>query len=224
MTLEVRSLELVLPGGQCLCRDLSFSLADGDVLVVQGESGSGKSSILNWMTGTLHPDIQASGSVWLDGRDITHWPTEHRRLGLMLQQDYLFPHMSVAENLLFGLREAGSGAGRAERRAQVEASLREIGLDGYGERHPDTLSGGQRARVSLMRTLLSAPRAVLLDEPFSRLDKARREQIRTFVWRQTRALPVLLVTHDRDDIPTGARILSLAEPPENAPAARDPEH
>ena len=118
----------------------------------------------------------------------------------MLQQDYLFPHMSVGQNLKFGLR----GGSRAEREAKVKDSLESAGLIGMIDRDPATLSGGQRARVSLLRTLLSNPCALLLDEPFSRLDVTLREQIREFTWRSAETLPTLLVTHDETDVPVQA--------------------
>jgi len=203
--LSVEGLTLRAPGGETLVHELDLQLTCGEVTVLMGPSGSGKSSVLGWLTGTLPPGFQARGQLMLDGRSLLSVPTERRRIGLMLQSDFLFPHMTVAENLLFGLR----GGSRGERRERVAASLADAGLAGLGERDPATLSGGQRARVSLLRTLLSDPAVLLLDEPFSRLDAARREQIRAFTWQQARALPVLLVTHDLADIPSGARVIEI---------------
>ena len=203
--LRIENLTIELPGGQTLVSDLTFGIQPGEVLVLMGPSGSGKSSILAWLTGTADPGLCASGEVWLGDTRITALPTERRRLGLMLQQDYLFPHMTVQENLLFGLRVGK----RAERLKQVSESLRHAGLADMEHRDPATLSGGQRARVSLVRTLLSNPCALLLDEPFSRLDATLREQIRRFTWDSSASLPVLLVTHDASDIPVGAKILKI---------------
>ncbi len=204
-TLIVSSLTLTLPGGKALCADLSFEVHAGEVLALTGASGSGKSSILAWLTGTLDPRLKARGQAYLDDQELTHLPTENRRLGLMLQQDYLFSHMTVGQNLLFGLPKGP----RRARWAKVCESLEAAGLAGTENRDPATLSGGQRARVSLLRTLLSKPEALLLDEPFSRLDSDRRAKIRDFTWRIAAQLPILLVTHDQGDIPDGARIVSL---------------
>lgn len=204
-TLIISSLTLTLPGGKALCTDLSFEVNAGEVLALTGPSGSGKSSILAWLTGTLDPCLKARGRAFLDDLELTQLPTENRRLGLMLQQDYLFPHMTVGQNLLFGLPKGN----RRDRWAQVCESLEAAGLVGTENRDPATLSGGQRARVSLLRTLLSKPEALLLDEPFSRLDSDRRAKIRDFTWRSADRLPILLVTHDQGDIPENARTVSL---------------
>ncbi|MEO1468087.1 MAG: ATP-binding cassette domain-containing protein [Pseudomonadota bacterium] len=170
----------------------------GEVLTVMGPSGSGKSTLLAAITGTLAPAFRVSGGVRLDGTDILALSTHRRRIGLMMQEPMLFPHLSVGENVAFGL---APGGGRAARRETVEAALAEAGLEGFDARDPATLSGGQQARVALIRTLLSGPGALLLDEPFSRLDAGLRTQIRGFVFERARAhgLPVLLVTHDAAD-------------------------
>lgn len=204
-SLKVVDLTLTLPNGTKLCESLSFDIASGSVLALMGPSGSGKSSILSWITGTLAPNIRATGEAWLGDTNITSLPAEHRCLGLMLQQDYLFPHMSVEQNLKFGLR----GGTRSERHEIVQSSLSRAGLSGMGKRNPTTLSGGQRSRVSLLRTLLSDPHALLLDEPFSRLDVALRSTIREFTWRSAASLPTLLVTHDMDDVPAHAKTLHI---------------
>ena len=177
---------------------LSREIASGQVLTVMGPSGVGKSTLLAFITGTLSKDFSASGSVILDGHDITTAPAHQRRVGILFQDDLLFPHLSVAQNLAFGLTEGGSAAAR---RSVVEAALEEVGLAGFGGRDPATLSGGQKARVALMRMLLSEPCALLLDEPFSRLDTALRAQVRELVFARAkaRALPVLMVTHDAED-------------------------
>lgn len=177
---------------------LDAHVPPGGVLTLMGPSGIGKSTVLAAVTGTLAAPFRMSGRILLDGRDITPLPTERRHVGILFQDELLFPHLSVGGNLAFGLPPGGS---RAERRARVAAALAEVDLAGFADRDPATLSGGQKARVALMRMLLSEPRALLLDEPFSRLDAALRDQTRRLVFdlARDRGLPVLLVTHDAED-------------------------
>src|SRR5262245_18401388 len=164
-----------------------------------GPSGCGKSSLLAYICGALDPAVRAGGRIWLNGVDLTGLPPEQRRIGILFQDDLLFPHMSVAENLAFGL--TARIRDRATRRARIEAALADAGLAGFAERDPSTLSGGQRARVALLRTLLSEPLALLLDEPFDRLDTRLRIRFRRLVRDRARDrhLPTLLVTHDAAD-------------------------
>ena len=178
---------------------LDCRVAPGAVLTVMGPSGSGKSTLLAAITGTLDPAFGMTGRIRLDGRDLTGLPTQARMVGILFQDEYLFPHLSVGANLAFGL--APGVRGRAARRDRVAAALAEVGLEGFADRDPATLSGGQRARVALQRMLLSEPRALLLDEAFSRLDTGLRAQVRALVFEtaRRRALPVLQVTHDRSD-------------------------
>lgn len=189
---------------------VSTHVAPGDVLSIMGPSGVGKSTLLAFITGTLAPDFTATGAIELDGADITNAPAHQRRVGILFQDDLLFPHLSVGENLAFGLRPGGS---RGERQAKVADALTEVGLEGFADRDPATLSGGQKARVALMRMLLSDPCALLLDEPFSRLDTALRAQVRALVFARAkaRALPVLMVTHDAEDAAAAdGEIITLA--------------
>jgi putative thiamine transport system ATP-binding protein len=185
-------------GGRTLI-ELSRHVRPGGVLTVMGPSGSGKSSLLAYLAGFLDPVFTASGRALVDGIEITRLPPEERHAGILFQDPLLFPHMSVAGNLIFALPE--SLKGRSERRAQAEAALEGVGLDGMGTRDPATLSGGQKARVALARVLLSEPRMLLLDEPFSKLDMDLRQQMRMLVFDKAheRGLPVLLVTHDEAD-------------------------
>lgn len=179
--------------------DIDHRVAPGEILTVMGPSGAGKSTLLSVITGTLSPVFRTAGRVLLDGMDLSPLPPEQRRVGILFQDDLLFPHLSVGENLAFGL--SASMQGRATRQARIEDALDEIGLAGFSQRDPATLSGGQKARVALMRMLLSEPRALLLDEPFSRLDAELRAQVRSLVFAraQARGLPVVLVTHDAED-------------------------
>lgn len=184
--------------------DVDAAVAPGETLTVTGPSGSGKSTLLAFVCGTLDPAFTAEGRVLLGEADLTGLPPERRRVGILFQDALLFPHLSVAGNLLAGLSPAVRG--RAARRSRVEAALAHAGLEGLGGRDPATLSGGQQARVALMRTLLSEPRALLLDEPFSKLDTLLRDRIRAFVFAEIRRhhLPTLLVTHDRADAAAAA--------------------
>ena len=175
---------------------LNAHVPPGQVLTVMGPSGSGKSTLLAALIGALPAAFSLSGRVLLNDQDITALPTAQRRIGILFQDDVLFPHLSVAQNLGFGLRPGGN---RGDRQGRVEAALDRMGLSGFGPRDPASLSGGQRARVALARTLLAEPLALLLDEPFSKLDQTLRAQIRDLVFAETRNLPVILVTHDPED-------------------------
>ena len=178
---------------------LTHRVAPGEVLTVMGPSGSGKSTLLAYVGGFLDRAFEASGTVSVDGVDLTLLAAEDRHAGILFQDPLLFPHMSVGGNLLFAIPH--SVRGRAARRAMAEAALDGVGLGGIAKRDPDTLSGGQKARVALARALLSAPRMLLLDEPFSKLDATLRQQMRQLVFAKARAggLPVVLVTHDEAD-------------------------
>lgn len=204
--LELHGVTVATPQ-RTLIDGLSATVGPGEVLVVMGESGSGKSSLLAFLCGALPAGLTARGSVRIDGREVADLSTAQRRIGILFQDDLLFPHLSVLENLLFALP-----AGRdAERRAVAEAALASADLAGYGPRLPLTLSGGQRSRVSVLRALLAQPRALLFDEPFSRLDMALRQRFRAFVFERLRAqgVPAVLVTHDAHDVPPGARVIRL---------------
>jgi putative thiamine transport system ATP-binding protein len=208
--LRLEALDLSI-GERLLFAGFSLQALPGEVVTVMGPSGCGKSSLLSYLCGTLEPGFRAAGRIWLAGVAIDDLPPERRRLGILFQDDMLFPHLSVSENLAFALP-----ARVRERRARVAAALREADLVGFGERDPATLSGGQRARVALMRTLLAEPRALLLDEPFNKLDRDLRQRVRRFVFDHARrsALPTLLVTHDPADAEAaGGPVISLPDEP-----------
>lgn len=217
MALELHGVTIGVAGRTLIDR-LTATVAPGEVLAVMGASGSGKSSLLAWIAGTLEtPPFEACGRLALDGRELTALPIQQRRIGLLFQDDLLFPHMSVHDNLLFALPAAARadsglpGRARAARLAAAEAALAEAGLHGFGTRMPSSLSGGQRSRVSLLRALLAQPQALLLDEPFSKLDTALRAQMRAFAFAtlRTHRVPAILVTHDAADIPQDAQVVNL---------------
>ena len=196
-----------------LLRDLHLHVAPGEILTLMGASGSGKSSVLAAIAGTLGSVAEGAqalrfdGTVSLAGTDLTNLPTAKRGIGLLFQDPLLFAHMTVAENLLFAVPPGPRG----QRVEHMQQALADAELAGYGERDPATLSGGQRGRVALMRALLAQPRALLLDEPFSKLDAALRDQFRTFVFDHIRQrnIPAVLVTHDAADIADPAHVLAL---------------
>jgi putative thiamine transport system ATP-binding protein len=196
--LTLRDVSIALPG-RVLIRDLSIDVAPGQVVTVMGASGSGKSSLLAYVGGFLAAPFVATGTVAIGGRTLAGVPPHERGAGILFQDDLLFPHLSVGGNLRFGL--PASVRPQVARRAAVDSALAEAGLAGFADRDPATLSGGQRARVALLRTLLAEPRLLLLDEPFAKLDAALRDEFRRFVferaWRL--GLPTLMVTHDGAD-------------------------
>jgi putative thiamine transport system ATP-binding protein len=196
------SQRLLLSGARLECQP-------GIVTTLMGQSGCGKSSLLAAIAGLPIPTLQSSLQVELSGQRLDMLPTSQRRMGLLFQDDLLFAHMSVRENLLF----AAPPGPAAQRAAAANAALSELGFEAMADRNPLTLSGGQRARVSLMRTLLAKPQALLLDEPFSKLDMALREQFREFVFAHARRLqlPTLLVTHDSADIADPEHVIDFGE-------------
>jgi putative thiamine transport system ATP-binding protein len=174
-----------------------------------GPSGSGKSTLLSYIAGFLdRRTFAAQGRIMVGGERIDDRPAEDRHVGILFQDPVLFPHLTVSGNLLFGLPR-GRWRDRHKRRAMASDALASAGLAGLEHRDPSTLSGGQKARVTLLRTLLSQPRALLLDEPFGKLDAALREEFRSFVFAHVRewGLPTLLVTHDPADAEAAAGVV-----------------
>ncbi|WP_166416610.1 ATP-binding cassette domain-containing protein [Cochlodiniinecator piscidefendens] len=201
----------IAKAGQVLV-ELNELIAPGEVLSVMGPSGSGKSTLLSSVIGTLDKAFCLTGQIRLDGRDITGLPPEQRHIGILFQDDLLFPHLSVGANLAFGLRRSHQKG--ADCVATINTALADVGLEGFADRDPATLSGGQKARVALMRMLLSQPSALLLDEPFSGLDTELRAQMRQLVYERAKAqkVPVLLVTHDIEDAEaSGGRIVRIGQ-------------
>ncbi|WP_395755718.1 ATP-binding cassette domain-containing protein [Edwardsiella ictaluri] len=184
---------------------LSITVSPGEVLTLMGPSGCGKSTLLAGIAGQLPPPLRTEGRVWLDRNELTRTPPWRRGVGLLFQDDLLFPHLTVGQNLRFALSPLAAPDAVAQ-------ALRQADMKEMAAAYPATLSGGQRARISVLRTLLAAPAALLLDEPFSRLDAPLRRRFRHWVYQQIaeRAIPAILVTHDRADAPPGGRIVTLA--------------
>ncbi|WP_372862416.1 ATP-binding cassette domain-containing protein [Psychrobacter sp.] len=202
-SLQIKDLQLYRQGELLL--SLDEQIAGGEILTVMGPSGSGKSSLLNWLTGILPNGFTATGEVWLNDKNVRHLPTHLRHIGVLYQDALLFSHLSVAGNIAFAMpqdnKNSAEKLNKKQRREKIEQALEQVGLAGMGNRHPDNLSGGQQARVALLRTLLSAPKAILLDEPFSKLDTQLRVDTRQLVFEQIRThkLPAIMVTHDYSD-------------------------
>ena len=199
-------------------RDATLSVERGELMAVLGPSGCGKTTMLRLIAGFEEPD---AGTVRIDGRAVSGpaWiPPERRQVGMVFQDYALFPHLSVAENVGFGLPRRG-------RAARVEEMLALVGLGGLGGRRPDELSGGQQQRVALARALAPEPSTVLLDEPWSNIDPLRRGAMRDDIARILRAagVTVILVTHDQEEafsladriaLMDGGRIVQVGTPEE----------
>ncbi|KTF09318.1 ATP-binding cassette domain-containing protein [Pseudoalteromonas sp. 10-33] len=194
-SLEIKNCELYRQHELLL--SLNEQVKGGEILTIMGPSGSGKSSLLNWLTGTLPSGFSANGEVWLNGKSINDLPANLRHIGVLYQDALLFSHLSVSGNIAFAMPKGN----KKQRLEKIENALEQIGLKGMANRHPDNLSGGQQARVALLRMLLSEPKAILLDEPFSKLDTQLRVDTRELVFSQIREhkLPAIMVTHDHSD-------------------------
>ena len=192
-----------------LLRGLDLQVAAGETVAVLGPSGSGKSTLLKIIAGLEAPD---AGQVWLDGRDISALPPHRRQCGLLFQDFALFPHLSVQDNVAFGLIEQGLRSAQA--RSQANTLLERFGMQTHALARVWQLSGGEQQRVALARALITAPRILLLDEPFSALDAALRETLRAeFQQRIAQTgMAVVWVTHDEAEARSvGARGLRLVD-------------
>ncbi|MEM6453541.1 MAG: ABC transporter ATP-binding protein [Acidobacteriota bacterium] len=212
-TIDIRDLHIVYPGttpGQAAVRGVDLILPSGQLTVIVGPSGCGKTSLLRAIAGFEMPH---RGEVWIDDAKVagpSHWvPPERRRVGMVFQDGALFPHLTVAENIAYGLARPRA----AEAAARVDAMLDLAGLPRvYRDRYPDELSGGEQQRVALARALAPAPRAVLLDESFASLDASLRRQVRDDVRAilARAAVTGVLVTHDQEEaLSLGDRVVVM---------------
>lgn len=177
---------------------VSFSVDTGEILVLLGPSGCGKTTVLRCIAGLERPD---QGEIRIDGSSIVHLPPERRNVGLVFQNYALFPHLTVAGNIAYGLRHGRRRISRKERNAKVAELLELVGLSGYARRKPHELSEGQKQRVALARALAVEPKILLLDEPLSALDAALRVELRRELRRilKERGTTSVYVTHDQEE-------------------------
>lgn len=194
-SLQINNLQLFRQDDLLL--SLNEHIKGGEILTIMGPSGSGKSSLLNWLTGTLGSSFKAQGEIWLNGENINNTPAHLRHMGVLYQDALLFSHLTVAGNIAFAMPKGN----KKQRQEKIAYALEKVGLSDMATRHPDSLSGGQQARIALLRVLLSEPKAILLDEPFSKLDTQLRMDTRQWVFDQIRdhKLPAIMVTHDLSD-------------------------
>lgn len=193
--LSLKNLHVTL-GGKDILHGINFDVEKGEMIALLGPSGCGKSTLLKTIAGLIEPQ---AGEVWLRGEPAAKLPPEKRGTVIVFQDLRLFPHMNVSENIEFGLKMQGVAKNR--RRQKVESLIDKIELSGYEKRKIYELSGGQQQRVALARALAAEPDVLLLDEPFSSLDKSLRQQMRELVGILHRELHLttVLVTHDQTE-------------------------
>lgn len=193
-------------GRTTVLRDISLEVDSGDLFFLLGASGCGKSTLLRILAGLERPD---SGSIMMDGKSILDVPAHERGIGMVFQQYALWPHMTVAQNVRFGLEV--QGVPRQEREVRVQESLALVRMSDLGSRYPHEISGGQQQRVALARALAVRPRIILLDEPLSNLDARLRDEIRHELQELHHSLKVTMiyVTHDQEDALTLATKIAL---------------
>jgi molybdate transport system ATP-binding protein len=194
---------------------VAFS-SDEDRIVMFGQSGAGKSATLQAIAGLLRPQrghIEVGGRTLFDSRRRIDLPARERRVGYVFQDYALFPHLTVWDNVAYGLRHLGKWRLSEEERARVADMLRLMGLTPLAEARPGTLSGGQRQRVALARALITEPQVLLMDEPFAALDVRLRRRMRAELadMQQRFAVPLVLITHDLQDVEQLAQTLVVID-------------
>ena len=198
--LELKNITLKWdsPTEKTLIKNLNIKIENSEILCVFGESGVGKSSLINVISGVNEENLKIEGEIKLNGVILNNIPAEKRKIGLLLQDGTLFPHLTVEQNLLFGMNKS---LNKKEKNSLILNYLDKANMSGFQDRYPNTLSGGQKARIACLRAILSEPNALLLDEPFSSLDPSQRNSFREFVVKQVKRanIPCLLVTHDEGD-------------------------
>ena len=179
-------------------KNLNIKVNNGKILTIFGSSGIGKSSLINVIAGVSENNLLFTGEIILNNKKITNIVPEKRKIGLLLQDGVLFPHLNVEQNLIFGIKK---NLTNKEKYLLINEHLINANMEGFENRYPNTLSGGQKARIACLRAILSEPAALLLDEPFLSIDPEQRNSFRLFVVNQIREkkIPCILVTHDESD-------------------------
>ena len=192
------SLKWNSPKEKPFIKNLNLKINNGNILCVFGKSGVGKSSLINVIAGTTEDNLLFEGEIILNGKILNNIAIEKRKIGLLLQDGALFPHLTVEQNIYFGMNRKLKSK---EKLITINENLKNANMEGFQNRYPHTLSGGQKARVACLRAILSEPKALLLDEPFSSLDPEHRNTFRKFVIDKVKEskIPCLLVTHDETD-------------------------
>lgn len=206
--LEARNLRVGF-NGNIVLNDVSLNVAPGEIVAVLGPSGSGKSTLLRVIAGLVSP---ATGTVMIDDVDVTSTPTHKRGVGLVFQNNQLFPHMNVEDNVGYGLKIAR--VAMSARRERVQTLLDLVGMATHARRDPSTLSGGEAARIALARSLAPQPRVLLLDEPLAGLDHDLRYSLADELRRVIResGTTAIVVTHDPNEAQRIAdRVVHLRE-------------
>lgn len=206
MTLCVENLTIRNNSSEILFNGLNLTVEAGQIATLMGPSGCGKSTLLSLIAGHLASEFNYSGHIRLSERDLCSLAPHQRQVGILFQDDLLFPHLNVWQNLAFALPNSVKGKHRETAALQA---LDTIKLAHLASSAPNQISGGQRARISLTRMLLAKPQLALLDEPFSKLDAQIRAEFRHWVFEQLRQanIPAILVTHDQQDTPSDSQIL-----------------
>jgi putative spermidine/putrescine transport system ATP-binding protein len=229
---RIENLTKIYGGGARAVDDISIEIGNGEFISLLGPSGCGKTTTLKMIAGF---EDASNGAIRFDGADVVHVPAEKRDIGMVFQNYALFPHMTVDQNLAFGLEMRR--VPKAEMNARIERVLEMVQLSGFSGRYPNQLSGGQQQRVALARALVIEPKILLLDEPLANLDAKLREEMRVFIRDLQRRVGIttVYVTHDQAEAMTmsdrvvvmfGGRIAQVGSPsdiyerPENLEVAQ----
>ena len=192
------SLKWNSPKVKSFIKNLNLKIKNGNILCVFGKSGVGKSSLISVIAGITEENLLFEGKIVLNGKILNDIPTEKRKIGLLLQDGALFPHLTVEQNIYFGMNKKLKSK---EKLILIDENLKKANMENFQSRYPHTLSGGQKSRIACLRAILSEPELLLLDEPFSSLDPEHRNSFRNFVYSKVieSNIPCLLVTHDEND-------------------------